>query len=70
MKRILVRPGKSVVVSAEVAEKAARSLRKFAFTREEVERMAATEPRGMTVYAGPLSESAGKPKAKSAKRSK
>ena len=53
MKRILVRPGKSVVVSAEVAEMAARSLRKFAFTREEVERMAATEPRGITVYSWP-----------------
>lgn len=70
MKRILVRPGKSVVISTEVAEKVARSFRKFAFTREEVERMAATEPRGMTVYAGPLSERAEKPKTKFAKRSR
>jgi hypothetical protein len=54
MKRIKVRPGKFVLVSAEVLERVAQAAEAVKFTREEVERMAALEPRGATVYAGPV----------------
>ena len=57
MKRIKVRPGKFVLVSTELAEKAARAATAVSFTREEVERMVAAEPRGVTIYAGPLRRS-------------
>ena len=70
MKRIQVRPGKSVVVSAELADKAERIFRAIAYTREEAERIAAAEPRGATVYAGPLSKTPAKRRAKVATRSK
>jgi hypothetical protein len=54
MKRIKVRPGKFVLVSDELAEKAARAAAAIWFTREDVERIAAAEPRGATIFAGPL----------------
>ena len=54
MKRIQVRPGKFVLVSDDVAARAARAMASVSFTREEVLRMAAAEPRGTTVYAGPI----------------
>lgn len=44
MKRVRVSPGKFVTVSTEVAAKAARVFSSGAFTREQVEEMAATEP--------------------------
>jgi len=68
VKRIQVRPGKIVVVSAELAEKAARIFRDSAYTREEVNRMVAAEPRGATVYAGPLSSKVAKPSARATAR--
>ena len=54
MKRIKVRPGKFIFVSAEVVEKAARAAAAVSYTREEAERIAAAEPRGMTIYAAQL----------------
>lgn len=54
MKRIKVRPGKFIFVSAEVVEKAAQAAAAVSYTREEAERIAAAEPRGMTIYAAQL----------------
>jgi hypothetical protein len=54
VKRIKVRPGKFVLVSDELAEKAARAAAAIWFTREDVARIAAAEPRGATIFAGPL----------------
>lgn len=68
MKRIQVRPGKSVVVSEALLEKAARVFRDSAYTREEVNRMVAAEPRGVTVYAGPPSNKLAKPSARATAR--
>jgi hypothetical protein len=51
----MVRPGKFVLISDELVEKSARAtLDSHRFTREEVERIAAAEPRGATVFAGPF----------------
>jgi hypothetical protein len=57
MKRIKVRPGKFVLVPEDVAARAAQAMASVSFTREEVLQMAATEPRGITVYAGPIKPS-------------
>ncbi len=64
MKRIQVRPGKTVVVSAEVAEKVALAFRAIAYTREEADAIIAAEPRGATVYCGPLAKKPAKRRGK------
>jgi hypothetical protein len=46
MKRVRVAPGKFVVVSQGMAEKAARVFATGAFTRDQVREMAAAEPKG------------------------
>lgn len=46
MKRVRVAPGKFVVVSQEMAEKAARVFATGAFTRDQMREMAAAEPKG------------------------
>jgi len=70
VKRIQVRPGKTVVVSAEVAEKVALAFRAIAYTREEADAIIAAEPRGATVYCGPLAKKPAKRRSKVATRSK
>lgn len=53
MKRVQIRPGRSVSVSPEMAEKAAHAFAKASFTRAEVEQMATLEPKRMpTVLLG------------------
>jgi len=52
MKRIQIRPGKFVTVSASLVEKAERAFTSVAFTRDQVERITALEPRGTTIYLG------------------
>lgn len=54
MKRIQVRPNKFVLVSDELAERAARVFQSVAMSREEALRIVSMEPRGVTVYAGPV----------------
>jgi hypothetical protein len=46
MKRVRVAPGKFVVVSQGMADKAARVFASGAFTRDQVREMAAAEPKG------------------------
>jgi len=57
MKRIQVRPGKFVVISAEMEAKAAEVLTNGGITRNEALRIATAEPRGATVFAGPVKPS-------------
>ena len=52
MKRIKVRPGKFVFISDDVAGKVSRAAARVGLSREEVLRIVAAEPRGVTVYAG------------------
>lgn len=46
MKRVRVAPGKFVVVSQGMADKAARVFASGAFTRDQVREMATAEPKG------------------------
>lgn len=46
MKRVRVSPGKFVVVSQGMADKAARVFASGAFTRDQVREMASAEPKG------------------------
>ena len=46
MKRVRVAPGKFVVVSQGMADKAARVFASGAFTRDQVREMAVAEPKG------------------------
>ncbi len=46
MKRVRVAPGRFVVVSQGMADKAARVFASGAFTRDQVREMAAVEPKG------------------------
>lgn len=58
MKRIMVRPGKFVLVSDELVAKSVRAAATNPqFTREDVERMIAAEPRWASVFAGPIKPS-------------
>jgi hypothetical protein len=52
MKRIVVRPGKVAMVSDALVEKINAS--RVMFNREVVLAIAAAEPRGTTVFAGPV----------------
>lgn len=45
MKRVQLRPGRTVFVSSTLAEQGARAFAEAAFTRAEVEQMAALEPK-------------------------
>lgn len=54
MKRIVVRPGKVVMVSDALVEKMSKIRSRALFSREEALAIAAEEPRGATVFAGPL----------------
>lgn len=54
MKRIVVRPGKVVMVSDALVEKMSKNASRVLFSREEALAIAAAEPRGATVFAGPL----------------
>jgi len=55
VKRIEVRPGKFVTISPALAEKMeATAAAHVRFTREQALDIAKTEPRGATVFAGPL----------------
>lgn len=53
MKCVQIRPGRSVFVSSEMAEKAAHAFAEASFTRAEVEQMGSLEPKRMpTVLLG------------------
>lgn len=54
MKRIQIRPGKFVTISAALAAKAVRVFAPIATSPDEGERLAQLEPRGTTVYAGEI----------------
>ena len=61
MKRVRVAPGKCVVVSDGMADKAARVFASGAFTREQVREMAAAEPKGASgVFLGKIVTQAGR----------
>ena len=53
-KIIKVRPGKFITISPALAEKAAASLKDFGLTREQALASAKAEPRGATIFAGPV----------------
>jgi len=54
MKRIQVRPGKFVTVSTALVEKMEAAAGRVVFTREEALKIAKAEPRGATIFCGPL----------------
>lgn len=55
MKRIEVRPGRFVTISPTLAEKMeAIAAAHGGFTREQALEIAKAEPRGATIFAGPL----------------